>query len=51
MKRKYGAGLSRESEAEKQMRLRAKEMRDNTNNYGSESRKGSPNRGKKRSKG
>jgi hypothetical protein len=50
MKRKYGSALSRESEAEKMQRLRAKEMRDNTHNYGSASRKGAVSRGKKRSK-
>jgi len=38
MKRKYGAALARESEAEKGQRLRAKEMADNSNNYGSSSR-------------
>jgi hypothetical protein len=48
MKRKYGSALSRESEAEKAQRLRAKEMRDNSYNYGSQSRKGSPTRGKRR---
>jgi hypothetical protein len=48
MKRKYGAALKRESEAEKSQRLRAKEMRDNSNNYGSISRKGAISRGKKR---
>ena len=48
MKRKYGAALSRESEAEKAQRLRAKEMRDNRHNYGSASRKGAVTRGKKR---
>jgi hypothetical protein len=50
MKRKYGSALSRESEAEKAQRLRAKEMRDNSNNYGSVSRKGAISRGKKRGK-
>jgi hypothetical protein len=48
MKRKYGAALARESEAERMQRLRAKEMRDNSHNYGSDSRKGAPTRGKKR---
>jgi hypothetical protein len=48
MKRKYGSALSRESEAEKAQRLRAKEMRDNRHNYGSASRKGAATRGKKR---
>ncbi len=50
MKRKYGAALARETEAEKGQRLRAKEMRDNSNNYGSISRKGAISRGKKRGK-
>jgi hypothetical protein len=50
MKRKYGAALSRESEAEKAQRLRAKEMHDNSHNYGSASRKGAISRGKKRGK-
>ena len=50
MKRKYGSALSRESEAEKAQRLRAKEMGDNTHNYGSVSRKGAISRGKKRGK-
>jgi hypothetical protein len=50
MKRKYGSALSRESEAEKGQRLRAKEMGDNTHNYGSSSRKGAISRGKKRGK-
>jgi hypothetical protein len=48
MKRKYGAALARETEAEKNQRLRAKEMGDNSNNYGSLSRKGAVSRGKKR---
>jgi hypothetical protein len=50
MKRKYGSALARESEAEKAQRLRAKEMRDNSHNYGSVSRKGAISRGKKRGK-
>ena len=50
MKRKYGSALARESEAEKAQRLRAKEMRDNTHNYGSASRKGAIGRGKLRSR-
>lgn len=50
MKRKYGAALARETEAEKGQRLRAKEMGDNTYNYGSLSRKGAVSRGKKRGK-
>jgi hypothetical protein len=48
MKRKYGAALARETEAERMQRLRAKEMGDNRHNYGSESRKGAVSRGKKR---
>jgi hypothetical protein len=48
MKRKYGAALARETLAEKQMRERAKEMGDNSNNYGSISRKGAISRGKLR---
>ena len=48
MKRKYGAALARETEAEKAQRLRAKEMGDNTHNFGSKLNKGSPQRGKKR---
>ena len=38
MKRKYGAALARESEAERMMRERAKEMRDNRFNYGSKAK-------------
>jgi hypothetical protein len=50
MKRKYGAGLKRETLAEQAMRLRAKEMGDNRFNFGSEGKKGAPTRGKKRSR-
>ena len=50
MKRKYGAGLARESLAEKSMRERAKEMSDNSANFGSDLRKGAVGRGKKRGK-
>lgn len=50
MKRKYGAGLKRETEAEKQMRLRAKEMGSNEHNYGVGTRMGAVGRGKKRGK-
>ncbi|HVL36033.1 MAG TPA: hypothetical protein VM489_10225 [Burkholderiales bacterium] len=50
MKRKYGAALARETEAERMQRLRAKELRDNKHNYGSASRKGAVSRGKKRGK-
>lgn len=48
MKRKYGAALARETIAEQGMRERAKEMGDNTFNFGSLSRKGAISRGKKR---
>ncbi|HZM36340.1 MAG TPA: hypothetical protein VFC18_17880 [Burkholderiales bacterium] len=50
MKRKYGAALARESLAEKMMREAAKAMRDNSHNFGSDSRKGAVTRGKKRSR-
>jgi len=50
MKRKYGAALQRESLAEKMMREAAKEMGDNSHNYGSVSRKGAVSRGKVRSR-
>lgn len=50
MKRKYGAELARETEAEKMQRLRAKELGDNRHNFGSLSRKGAPTRGKNRSR-
>jgi hypothetical protein len=50
MKRKYGSALKRESLAEKMMRLAAKESGNNSNNYGSGKRMGSPTRGKKRSR-
>jgi len=48
MKRKYGAALARESIAEKNMRERAKEMGDNSFNFGSLANKGSNTRGKRR---
>lgn len=48
MKRKYGAALARESEAERMMRERAKEMRDNRFNFGTKAKKGAPTRGKLR---
>ena len=48
MKRKYGAALARETLAEQQMRERAAEMRDNSRNFGSTAKKGSPTRGKRR---
>jgi hypothetical protein len=50
MKRKYGAARSRETLAEQRIREAAKAAGDNTFNYGSVSRKGSPMRGKKRSR-
>ncbi len=50
MKRRYGAAKSRETIAEQRMREAAKEMGDNRHNFGSASRKGSPTRGKVRSK-
>jgi hypothetical protein len=48
MKRKYGAALARETIAEQQMRERAAEMHDNSQNFGSKANKGSPTRGKRR---
>jgi hypothetical protein len=48
MKRKYGAAKSRETIAETRMREVAKEMGDNSHNYGSISRKGAISRGKLR---
>ncbi|HET9352225.1 MAG TPA: hypothetical protein VFT23_16105 [Burkholderiales bacterium] len=48
MKRKYGAALARETLAEQKMRERAAEMHDNSRNFGSQSRMGSPTRGKRR---
>ncbi len=48
MKRKYGAALARETLAEKQMRERAAEMKDNSQNFGTKAKKGSPTRGKRR---
>jgi hypothetical protein len=50
MKRKYGAAKSRETIAEQQMREAAKQMGDNSHNYGSVSRKGAITRGKVRSR-
>ena len=50
MKRKYGSALQRESVAEKMMREAASQMRDNSHNYGSVSRKGAVSRGKVRSR-
>ena len=48
MKRKYGAALARETLAEQQMRERAAEMKDNSHNFGSQSKMGAPTRGKRR---
>lgn len=48
MKRKYGKAKSRETIAEQRMREAAKEMGDNSNNFGSVSRKGAISRGKLR---
>ena len=48
MKRKYGAALKRESIAEQLMREAAKQMGDNSHNFGSVSRKGAISRGKLR---
>lgn len=48
MKRKYGAQLAFESIAEKLMREAAKKAGDNSFNFGTKARKGSPFRGKRR---
>lgn len=48
MKRKYGAARAMESLAEKRMREAAKAAGDNTFNFGSKARLGSPTRGKAR---
>ena len=48
MKRKYGKAKSRETIAEQRMREAAKQMGDNSHNFGSESRKGAISRGKLR---
>jgi hypothetical protein len=48
MKRKYGASLARESLAEQRMREAAKAAGDNSHNFGSALKKGSPTRGKRR---
>ena len=50
MKRKYGAAKSRETIAEQRMREAAKQMGDNSHNFGSASRKGAITRGKIRSR-
>ena len=51
MKRKYGKAKTRETLAEQRMREAAAQMHDNRHNYGSQTRKGSPMRGKVRSRG
>jgi hypothetical protein len=48
MKRKTGAAIERETIAETRMREAAKAKGDNSFNYGTQKRKGSPNRGKRR---
>ena len=50
MKRKYGKAKNRETIAEQRMREAAKMMGDNRHNFGSDARKGSPTRGKIRSR-
>ena len=50
MKRKYGKAKTRETIAEQRMREVAKMMGDNRHNFGSDARKGSPTRGKVRSR-
>ena len=50
MKRKYGSAKKRETLAEQRMREAAAQMHDNRYNFGSQSRKGSPTRGKVRSR-
>ncbi len=50
MKRKYGAARANESEAERMMRERAAEKKDNSHNYGSQLRAGAVSRGKHRSR-
>jgi hypothetical protein len=48
MKRKYGAARANESLAEQRMREAAKAAGDNSHNFGTMLKKGSPTRGKKR---
>ena len=50
MKRKYGAAKARETIAEQSMREAAAAMKDNRFNFGSQAKKGSPTRGKNRSR-
>jgi len=51
LKRKYGKAKARETLAEQRMREAAAQMHDNRHNFGSGTRKGSPMRGKVRSRG
>ena len=48
MKRKYGAGLKRETIAQQNMRKAAQERKDNRFNFGTKAAKGSATRGKRR---
>ena len=50
MKRKYGKAKTRETLAEQRMREAAAQMHDNRHYFGSGTRKGSPTRGKVRSR-
>jgi hypothetical protein len=50
MKRKYGKAKARETLAEQRMREAAAQMKDNRQNFGTQGRKGSPTRGKVRSR-
>ena len=48
MKRKYGAAKARETLAEQRMREAAQQMKDNRFNFGTQTKKGSATRGKRR---
>ena len=48
MKRKYGAGLKRETIAQQLMRKAAAARKDNRFNFGTKTSKGSATRGKRR---
>ena len=48
MKRKYGAGLKRETIAQQLMRKAAQARKDNRFNFGTKAAKGSGTRGKRR---
>jgi hypothetical protein len=50
MKKKYGAGLARETIAQQLMREAAQAMKDNSFNFGTKANKGSAARGKRRGK-